>query len=372
MEIKRDYSIDYLKAFGCILMLIGHPLVFDYGNFLHLNIQYFTHFAPVFFYAISGVTTIFQTGRKPFKHILFYYTILFLCGFTWGLGLRQGTLGFQWLEIISLIAIGCLFVAIIEMKIKPRNYVYFIIAMSIYGIKYATDIFIPEFGFKGFFFPPDLPAKQMPIYSGFPIFPWIFLFPLGIFMYRTKNRNNLILFLLFTAIYITLHITTKIDFYKFINKWDMKFHYFVLANMFAFFSFFIMRLIGTKAYSRPNIFLTIGQKSLLFLYVHAIGIAIAAGITVNALQMKNQWLLWIMGFVVTIPLFIVINKIKESKLFLNIKAWYFLIVIILGLPFIVKNGILLLWLEAILGVIFALQYKQLSIILKEKFSQETA
>src|SRR5699024_4528352 len=112
---------------------------------------------------------------------------------------------------------------------------------------------------------PDLPLVSFIFYGvNFSFFPWFFTFLAGVYAYKCKNINNLILsgLSLFTLIIFYLLFSPKDMFEKF----DMSIGYFFLSSTILFIVFYIVRL--KKDFDNYKFILYIGKNSFLFLYIH--------------------------------------------------------------------------------------------------------
>src|SRR4051812_23500621 len=76
-----DYSLDAIKGFSCILMIIAHTPIDYIGG--ERSIQILGGLAPVLFFAVSGITTTFQSQRKNFTSLLLFYLLFSILGLSY-------------------------------------------------------------------------------------------------------------------------------------------------------------------------------------------------------------------------------------------------------------------------------------------------
>lgn len=75
---QRDHSLDAIKGIGCILMIFAHAKVNLSESIFFQSIIFLGTFAPVLFFAISGITATLQAKKDPFFIVLFYTMFAFL------------------------------------------------------------------------------------------------------------------------------------------------------------------------------------------------------------------------------------------------------------------------------------------------------
>ncbi|HEX2697626.1 MAG TPA: heparan-alpha-glucosaminide N-acetyltransferase domain-containing protein [Anaerolineales bacterium] len=361
----RDLSLDLLKGLGCLLMIMAH-MPFKVG--FYKDLTFLGGFAPVPFYAVTGVTAAFQAQRYKPRAIMLYYLFLFLFGFALsGFNspdfLRPPVIHF---DIIQIIAVGSLAVYLLEYYFRPPIWVYLILGVFSFLIKLALDVLLPvqEYPFL---------AGTLLMYSGtFPIFPWLFLFFLGVFVYRISPRWNLASALVFIAMYFVLVLFGfDMDYH---SKYDMSVGYFLLSCILLFALFFLARRFEIFQRGNPlNPLVFFGQNSLLFLFVHFAAI----GVLSLRLQLDQNihlfrlypFLFWLLIFLVTwIAMVVLIFYTRARWLavqFNRIWVWVVLVALVLTIPLIPHNGVVR-WAEVGLGTIGALYYHQLGRVLKQE------
>jgi heparan-alpha-glucosaminide N-acetyltransferase-like protein len=359
----RDPSLDVLKGLGCLLMIMAHA-AFKTG--IYRQLTFLGGFAPVPFYAVVGVTAAFQAQKYGPRPVLLNALFLFLLGFALnGFNspdfLRPPVIHF---DIIQIIAIGSLAVYLLEYYFKPPVWLYLFLGIMSFLIKLGLDVV--------------LPAKSHPLlagilltYSGtFPIFPWIFLFFLGVFAYRLGTAWDLGWALVSAALYAGLALTGFDLDYR--SKYDMSVGYFLLSGALLFGLFFLVRRFeALRRPSRFNPILFFGQNSLLFLFVHFAAIAFFG--------LRLQWtddvhlfraypfLFWLFIFLFVWALMALLVTAAKTpwleSLFDRLWVWVFLTALVLAVLLVPHNGFVR-WAEAGLGMIAGLYYHRLGRALK--------
>jgi hypothetical protein len=344
-------------------MIMAHA-AFKTG--LYRQLTFLGGFAPVPFYAVVGVTAAFQAQRYPPRPVLLNHLFLFLLGFALnGFNspdfLRPPVIHF---DIIQIIAIGSLAVYLVEYYFKPPAWVYLMVGILSFLIKLGLDVILPARDYP-------LLAGLLLTYSGtFPIFPWIFLFFLGVFAYRLAVPWNLGWTVISAGLFLALALAGFDLDYR--SKYDMSVGYFLLSCMLLFGLFFLVRqfrILGRGSAFNPILFF--GQNSLLFLFVHFAAIAFFG--------LRLQWtddvhifkthpfLFWLFIFLFVwalMALLVAAARIRwlESA-FDPLWVWVCLTLLVLTVPLIPHNG-LVRWAEVGLGIIAALYYHRLSLALK--------
>ncbi len=364
----RDLSLDVLKGLGCLLMVLAHvpAKIWTYRDLTFLG-----GFAPVPFYAVVGVTASFQAQKYKPRSVILNYLFLFLFGFALsGFNspdfMRPPVIHF---DIIQIIAIGSLAIYLLEYYLKPSIWVYLILGILSFLIKLGLDVVLPAQNYP-------LLAGLLLTYSGtFPIFPWLFLFFLGVFAYRIGLQWNLGWTVITVAIYLILALAGFALDYR--SKYDMSVGYFLLSCLFLFGLFFLARkfkFFQGQSLFNPLIFF--GQNSLLFLFVHFSVI----GVFVLRLQWDEniRWfrlypfLFW--GFValvtwIAMAFLLYAARIKWLEIqFDRIWVWALLTFLVFAVAALIPHKGLVRWSEAGLGIIAALYYHRLGHALKGQAS----
>ena len=362
---SRDLSLDVLKGLGCLLMIMAHA-PFKIG--IYRQFTFLGGFAPVPFYAVVGVTASFQAQKYKPRVVILNYLFLFLLGFALNAFnspdlLHPPVIHF---DIIQIIAIGSLAVYLLEYYVKPSAWTYLILGVLSFLIKLLLDVLLPAQNYT-------LLAGILLTYSGtFPIFPWLFLFFLGVFAYRLSLSWNLGWAAISMAVFVLLSLVGFALDYR--SKFDMSVGYFLLSCLLLFGLFFLARkfeFFQRQSSFNPLIFF--GQNSLLFLFVHFAVIGLLSG----RLQLDENvrlfriypflfWLLIIALTWILMAAFIYSSRLPWlEKQFDKIWIWILLTVFVLVIPAILSHNGLIRWTEAGLGVIAALYYHQLARALKQ-------
>jgi fucose 4-O-acetylase-like acetyltransferase len=360
---SRDLSLDVLKGLGCLLMIMAH-LQIQTGFYKQLT--FLGGFAPVPFYAVVGVTTLFQTQKYKPRSVLLNFLFLFLIGFALnGFNspdfLRPPVIH---LDIISIIAVGAIAVYLVEYYFKPSAWIYLVLGVLCFLIKLALDVLLPVKDY------PLLAGLILPYSGTFPVIPWLFLFFLGVYVYRAGWKWNLFWMIFAMVVFVSLAlIGFNLD-YR--SKFDMSLGYFLLSCVFLFALFLVFSKI--KIFESPsalNPIVFFGQNSLLFLFVHFCFISLFelqlqrnGGLTVFN---DHLFLRWLSIFAVTwiaMAALLYLAKINPLRSFFDrIWIWILLAILILTIP-LIPNNEFVRYAEVVLGIIAALHYHQLSRALK--------
>jgi hypothetical protein len=217
--------------------------------------------------------------------------------------------------------------------------------------------------FQGWLFPPGT----------FTVFPWLFVFFLGVYAYQVSARTNLYLSLLSMLIFLVIFVyyqdPAQIDL---VNKWNMSLSYFLFSCFCLFFSFSLVKmfpLVRANFVSRFLFFL--GRNSLLFLYVHILIINILYRLGIS----KLVWLYWpliltLSGLLIYF-LLMIYPKINAFKLFETKFSWGILTACVILTPLIFKNLTTIFLLEFLWGICLSLNYLLLKSIFRVKSSSPT-
>jgi fucose 4-O-acetylase-like acetyltransferase len=359
----RDFSLDVLKGLGCLLMVMAHVPV-RVG--VYRNLTFIGGFAPVLFYSVVGVTAVFQAQKYKPRAVVLNYLFLFLLGFALnGFNspdfLLPPAIHF---DIIQIIAIGSLAVYFFEYYFKPPTWAYLALGILFFLIKLALDALMPADKYP-------LLAGLVLTYTGtFPIFPWLFLFFLGVFAYRIALKWDLGWALVCIAIYLALFLTGFNLDYK--SKYDMSIGYFLLSCLLLFGMFFLARKFHfLEKQSSLNPVMFFGQNSLLFLFVHFAVIAMFTDrLQWNEnIRLFNRYPVSFFIFVAIVTWVLMLILVYAAKIpwleikFEHVWVWILFTVLVFGVALIPHKG-LVRWSEAGLGIIVSLYYHRLSHALK--------
>ncbi len=276
-------------------------------------------------------------------------------------------------DIIQIIALGSLAVYLLEFYFKPHAWVYLLLGLASFLIKLGLDVV--------------LPAKDHPLlagvlltYSGtFPLFPWLFLFFLGVFTYRLGILPNL-LWLAASIVLFPALAMLGVDLDE-RSKYDMSTGYFLLCCLLLFGLFFLfryLRFLHWESVLNPVLFF--GRNSLLFLFVHFA----ALGVLSSRLQLDENvrafrlypFLFWLLilcvAWAVMAALGFAARLHELGILFDRLWIWILLAALVLAIPALVPHNGLVRWTEAVLGTIFGLYYHRLGRALKQRQASSAA
>jgi hypothetical protein len=334
---------------------------------IYKQLAFLGGFAPVPFYAVAGVTAGFQAQRYPPRPVILNYLFLFLIGFALnGFNspdyLRPPVIHF---DIIQIIALGSLTVYLLEYYLRPAAPVYLVLAVVSFLIKLGLDIILPVQDH------PLLAGILLPYSGTFPIFPWLFLFFLGVYAYRLSLSWELGWALLLIGTYFLLSRAGFELNYR--SKYDMSTGYFLLSCILLFGMFLAARGIAIFRRASALVPLTfLGRNSLLFLFVHFSAIAF--------FSLRLQWneevrlftalpfTYWLFILLVVLIAMAVLLRAAQVKwletIFDRIWAWIALILLIVAVAAVIPHNGLVRWIEAGLGILAALYYHRLARALK--------
>jgi hypothetical protein len=360
-DSQRNLALDVLKGIGCVMMIIPHTglNVHGYERYRIIGIL-----APVLFYAVSGITASFQAQKYPPRSFFLTYAFLFLLGFSFNRITDPGFLNEIEFDIIQFVVIGSCIIYLLERFLKPSHWVYF-------GLGFASAAAKPliQMALNGATFP----GRNLIVPPGiFPIFPWMFLFFLGIFVWRADNRINLGLGLFFAIALGVLALSGRpLDIQ---NKEDMSFSVFLLCCAMLFLGFYLARavpaIINNERWMAPLSFL--GRNSLLYLYVHFPLILLVKHFRiVHRVRLfdAHPFLIWVLELALTYLVMLALLPIGRSalkRLFDFLPTWIVMIALVLGVGLFFKNPFIVFPAEVALGIVTALFFTRLSALFKQK------
>lgn len=349
---KYDYSLDAIKGFSCILMIIAHTSIeFSGGKIIY---QTLAGIAPVLFFAVSGITTTFQSERKNFISIFLFYFLFAILGLSYNAMWRPYLWSNLTSDVPQIIAIGVLSIFLIEKYLKPHITFYLISPVFAFIFHYLAKYKIPDFPLKMFVFNE----------GSFSFFPWIFTFLAGIFAYRIRNNMNLFFAVGSALILLMVYLKNPHDDY--FIKWDMSIGYFLLSLTILFLTFYLFR--RKQEYDSRNLFIFFGKNSLLFLYIH---LYLANEFYWLGILEKNIVLIWLLNGVMSyflIKILIYLNSFIE-KCFESKILWSILIILTVIIPVTLTSTKSIFLLETSIGIFFAMNYKYLSKITNIRLNQ---
>jgi hypothetical protein len=317
----RDHSLDLLKGVACVLMLLAHTqLQIDLPSKV---LTFIGSFAPILFFAVSGITANFQARKYPVAGIVATYAMIFLLG----LSFAAMVAGNFW-------------------------------AVVVFALKSATDGLSRDLWWTGY-------LENVILEPGnFVVIPWLFPFFLGMFCHLAPNRHNLWLAgaaLLALGIAGAAGLPLGID-----NRWDMTFGYFLFSLLLTASAFYIARRLPQEFIEHVfSWLLWLGKLSLLFLYVHIGMIWVLRTYTQGIL---DSYLIWPVVAVASIVLMWVLpplfGALRVPAVMSRFPAWIGLLAAILVAPLVLPAGAPLVLTELALGLVFSLYYAAMTRVLK--------
>ena len=355
---ERDLSLDLLKGVACVLMLLAHTQL--QLDLLSKALTFLGSFAPILFFAVSGITANFQARKYPVAGIAITYTMIFLLGLSFTAMVRPADnfwVPFD-MDILQIIAVGVLTLYLVQRFINPGPWFHLAAAVIVFALKLAIDTLPPDswgLGYLAYVF-----VKP----GNFVIIPWLFPFFLGMFCYLAPNRHNLMLAgaaLLAMGAAWGLGLTLGID-----NRWDMTLGYFLFSLLITSVSFYVARRLPQAFVARafPPL-LWLGKYSLLFLSVHIGVIWLIRHYTQGIWGTYWIWptvavasiaLMWVLP-----PLF---GALRVPALMARFPAWIVLLALVLTAPLVLPAGAPLVLTELALGLVFSLYYAAMTQVLK--------
>jgi hypothetical protein len=366
MKSQRDTTIDILKGIGCLVMIVAHSSLKIGG---YEQFKFWGGLAPALFFSATGVTAAFQAQKYKPRGVLLTYVFLLLLGFSFNRITDPGFLREPEFDIIQTIAIGSSVVYLLEYYLRPQVWIYLLLGFLAFGLKFIfqkllAGIFIV--GVTNALIPPGI----------FPIFPWLFLFFLGLFAYRVNNYVNVGLAAGFGAILFILQKTNfPIDIE---NKWDMSLGYFLVCDILVFSTFFFLRFISSwreKIFKYDGLLTFLGQNSLLFLYVHFPIILYLKEIRIHRdvkLIFCNPYLFWLLVLGLTLAIMFVLIWLSKwkigSQFFDHLTVWVIMAALVFAVGIFISTERFIYVIEIGLGTLTALFYPKLANSLKQKIA----
>lgn len=373
-ENKRDDSLDILKGLACIAMVIAHQPYFFKNPQLSLGFVHYLAAAipPTIFFAIAGVTASFQSNRYSLSSLARYFFAMFLIGITWNIAIHGDINSFYWLEIFQIIALGSLCICAVERNEPASQWLLFSIAAGIVLIKLAAETYWPQFDGWNYVFCDTAYVRELnatptvtPVLPGFPLFPWLAYFFLGVWCYRLSKRTKLIAAVaaLFSTC-IAVRLGSSIA-----EKWDSPIAHILADSTLIFISFWLFDGYSVATSAVAEQLRKIGSNAFLFFFAHPFGLI--AGVIVFAAT-NNAYASWVISIVISILVYTLFGKIKPSKLFESRSAWLALIAVIVLIPvstlFIKHDSMAVITrlLAIVIGTVAAINFNALSKLTKVK------
>jgi fucose 4-O-acetylase-like acetyltransferase len=343
---ERDYSLDLIKGIACLLMVFAHvPVGQNYwnkpgGSIVGL-ISFVGGLAPVLFFAVTGVTSSFQS-KKNIKVIIIFYILFGVLGLSYNSMWRPNFYDDFVGDVPQVIALSVIVLISLEKYIKPGKIFYLLLAIGIFLIHFSITRYVSPFPLKQLLFAPGI----------FTLFPWLSLFMLGLFFYKSDRFSNLTIALVLAAIMIVMGIVRSVNL-DYFNKFDMSIGYFLISSSAMTLVFFLSKSIPFHNSKNPILYL--GKNSFLFLYVHLLVIAIVSKVS------QNTPVLWAVVAVSSYIIMIFLQFINKyiERYFYRCSTWAIIIALITINPLIIKNYSLLFALQTLIGLLFSLNYTKL-------------
>ena len=340
--MSRVANLDYIKGVGCFVMVPGHTLVLNLDDKASYYIYVLVHFFTCLFFTASSVTTIFQAERRPISYLFAYFLILFCVGLTFtSIWHPQWLFEFR-LEIVQVIMLGCISLLLMHRVFKDRWGMYFFASMAIFLVKIAHDTWFPEWTGGNILFPhadyvpSHLRSDGDPLVTvGFPLFPWLFLFPLGVFCYFAKLKLNYLVAGLCVVGALFMYTQNGID--DFYDKWDMSIEHFLVVTFITCVTFIIARSVPFEKLPLRKVATLYGQSSLTFLYMHLIVLNLI-GVALTLVASKETPYIQYVWYVLSY-----IGVYFAMKWFVNVRtsiwmkkesSWIILLGVVFAMPFI--------------------------------------
>jgi hypothetical protein len=352
----RDHSLDLLKGIACVLMLLAHTqLQIDLPS---KALTFLGSFAPILFFAVSGITANFQAGKYPLAGVFITYAMIFLLG----LSFASMIVGNFWtafdMDILQIIAVGVLVLYVVQRYLKPPPLFHLGAAVGVFALKLATDGLPRDLWWMGY-------LENVVLEPGnFVVIPWLFPFFLGMFCYLAPNRHNL---WLGGAAFLGLGLAWAggvplgID-----NRWDMTIGYFLFSLMLTSGAFYSARRLPQEfMVSALPWLLWLGKYSLLFLYVHMGVIWLVRSYTQG---IWGTYLIWpavaaaSVGLMWALPP--LLAALRVPAVMSRFPAWIGLLALVLTAPLLLPAGTPLVLAQFTLGLIFSLYYASMTQALK--------
>lgn len=352
----RDQSLDLLKGVACVLMLLAHTqLQIDLPS---KALTFLGSFAPILFFAVSGITANFQARRYPLTGIVITYGMIFLLGLSFAAMVAGNFWTAFQMDILQIIAVGVLVLYLVQRYLKPGPWFHLGAAVGVFALKLLTDALPRDLWWMGY-------LEGVVLEPGnFVIVPWLFPFFLGMFCYLAPNRHNLWLSgaaVLGLVLAWVAGIPLGID-----NRWDMTVGYFLFSVLLTSTAFSAARRLPQDLMTRAFPWLLwLGRYSLLFLYVHMGVIWLVRTYTEG---IWGTYLVWPAVAAVSLALMwalpAMLGALRVPAVMSRFPAWIGLLALVLAVPLVLPAGAPLVLAELALGLIFALYYPSMTQALK--------
>lgn len=402
-KTKRDRSLDFLKGFACIQMLIAHSTVLFFDTPGALWVRVLSGYATIIFFGISGITALIQIKHYGLKATLSIYIWLYILGVSMVFLVfhTENLDHFFLIEILQIIALGCIMLILIEHFIKPNRWGYLAIALFFIALKFIIDAWgagqlqpwplpralvttIPGLLRYDFAYNPNF-------YPGFTLIPWLWVFPFCIFVRRSTPRFNLTGALVCVlALAVMYYSGMELQLH---NKWNAPVEYFIALAAYTMFQFGLLHANSHTLIQRLPVWIeTLGKDVLLFLYVHFAGVFFGSMLAIFLFQggwallpnhqeglfyilfptlttLTRQYVAWVFNLSIALAILWAVKKIPLSSLFDQIYSWYLVAFLIWLIPIIVPAPPAVWFLELFLGVTYVLHFPKLTALLRQRALQ---
>ena len=327
---SRDISIDMIKGLGCLCIILAHLPIFTLTLPQNLIIQ-LAGPGTVFFFSTAGITAAIQVRRYPAKSLLLYFGVLSILGSCWNIMVHGDIKAFASVEIFQIITLGSALICWLERN-KPCPQKTLLLLSCIFGgFKFLSQAIFPEFDGGGWllvasdyipYHDPDNLGKRS--FPGFPIFPWISVFPLGLFCYRATKQQNAIgmMLMVITAVVSTYLGSNPIE------KWDTSIAFLAHCYAYIFLSFWLFSGGRTETNRIGNLFAWTGKSSLTFFFFHPL--ALLGGLIIY--NFSNLYVAWFCAAVLAYFVTKGAVKLKPWKIFSSAWSWVVLGIILFSMP----------------------------------------
>lgn len=348
-----DHSLDAVKGFSCLLMIAAHTALEYSGN--NVILHNIGELAPVLFFAVSGVTSTFQS-RKNLLSLIAFYLAFAVLGMSYNALWRPDIWSNPVSDVPQIIAMSVIGIIIIERVLKPGRWMYLALGIAVFVLHLVLSPRIPAFPVHQFFTPKG-------DYTYFTFLPWFSIFLLGVFAYRTGRLINLTSGLVSLGLLAFSYALSPGD-GEFLVKYNMSAGYFFMSMSFLFLSFYLFRSV--KRYSFRNPLLFFGRHSFLFLYLH---VFILWAFTRMHPYHISVFAVWAGVLAATLAAMAAVLKLNHyaGVLFNYRLVWLGMMALVLGIPLAVHSNGVIIVSETLLGIGLACNYKKLSMIIAGMF-----
>ena len=356
---QRDNSLDLIKGIGCLLMIFAHAYVSSDIPMLMTLVgimMMIGGLAPVFFFSVSGVTSLFSAKKYPFSYFLLFYAALFFFGFSYNGLVGHSLVIDPVFDIPQIIAMSVIVMVAIE-KFSKRPFVgQGITVVMVLAILYLFRPYLPDFPLRKFLVIPGV----------FPLVPWLIFPCLGVMAYRMERKPLASATLLIAAasFLVLIYSFYAFSFAQFgafwTDKWGMSCGYLLLTVTLLAATYLLYKIRPNFLNNRFLIY--IGNNSLEFLYTHILVIKI---FTTN--HVYSPLIVWPAVIILTLIAMSICRKLNEriAGLFTGKAIWVVMLAVILGSPFVLHGELPLLAVNALMGMLFAYNYRTLASLAKE-------